>query len=230
MDDWAAAFVVVGAVPILYPTIVAVPPPSWHAVDAALERLDDYDWLVFTSQTAVTFLLGRLSGARFPATLRPKIAAVGAKTAQAIGAGAGRVGLVPRDQRQEGLVQALSDLPSGTRLLLPMAAGGRTLLAEKLRSCGCRVEVITVYGTQPKTDLPSPPAFDVVTFASPSALRAFLAGPGPSALASKTVVVIGPTTAQEARANGVIPVVATSPNVEGLIRAIANSSPAKGDL
>lgn len=229
MEDWAAVFAAAGAQPILYPTLVAAPPACWDKVDAALARLDDYDWLVFTSQTAVAFVLGRSSNNRFPADLRTRIAAVGAKTARAIEGGGGRVVLVPSDKRQEGLAQAFSDLPAGTRVLLPIAAGGRTLLAERLRARGCTVDVVTVYETQPNTTLPPPPAFDVATFASPSALRAFLAGPGRTALAKKTVAVIGPTTAEEAVTHGLVPVVAESPSVLDLIRAIADSRPAKGD-
>ena len=229
LDEWAAAFVDVGATAILYPTIAAVSPPSWKQVDAALARLGDYDWLIFTSQTAVAFFLGRLPHRRFSANQRPKIAAVGAKTAEAIEAAGGGVAVVPDDRRQEGLVQALSDVASGTRVLVPMAAGGRTFLADKLRAKGCSVDVVTVYETLAKIDLSQPPAFDVATFASPSALRAFLAGPGQVTLAGKTVVVIGPTTADEARVHGLVPVVAESPSVQDLIRAIAASRVAKGD-
>jgi uroporphyrinogen-III synthase len=228
MDDWASAFAATGAVPISYPVIVAVPPASWREVDAALGRLDEYEWVVFTSQTGVAFVLTRLSGGRFPTNLRARLAAVGGKTAKAIELAGGSVSLVPSDQRQEGLATAFLDLPPGTRVLLPMAAGGRTLLPEALRSRGCRVDVVTAYQTQPTMGLPDPPAFDVATFASPSALRAFLAGPGKAVLAGKGVAVIGRTTAREARAQGLLPVVAESPSVDDLIRAIAESHPPKG--
>ena len=161
--------------------------------------------------------------------LRPKLAAVGAKTAEAIARGGGRADVIATDQRQEGLSHAFETLPSGTRVLLPMAAGGRTLLADDLRARGCRVDVVAVYQTLPKSDLPPPPAFDVATFASPSSLRAFLAGPGKSALAGKRVAVIGPTTAQEAAAHGLVAAVAKSPSAEALIRAIAESRRGKGE-
>jgi uroporphyrinogen-III synthase len=228
MEDWAAAFAAAGAQPIPYPTVVVVPPASWDEVDAALARMAAYDWLVFASQTSVAFVLGRYPNRRFPFDLRPKIAAVGAKTAQAIEDGGGRVALVPSDPRQEGLVQAFADLPAGTHLLLPMAVGGRTLLAEALRGRGSVVDVVTVYETRAKADLPDPPAFDFATFASPSGLRAFLAGPGKAGLAQKPVAVIGPTTAEEARAQGLRPIVAESPSVLDLIRAIADFRQAKG--
>jgi uroporphyrinogen III methyltransferase/synthase len=229
-DEWAAAFTAAGATAIPYPTIAAVGPASWESLDAALAALDSYDWLVFTSQTAVAFVSSRMVGHRFAPGLRPQIAAVGDKTAEAVVAAGGRVSLVPTDKRQEGLVQSLADLPSGSRVLLPMAARGRSLLPDELRARGMTVDVVAAYETRAKNELASPPPFDIATFASPSALRAFLAGPGKEALAGKTVAVIGPTTAEEARADGLRPVLAESPNVHSLIRAIAKDRQTKGDL
>jgi uroporphyrinogen-III synthase len=61
----------------------------------------------------------------------------------------------------------------------------------------------------------------VATFASPSALRAFVAGHGTRTLKqAAAVVVIGPATATAATALGLAPVVADAPNVEAVTRAI----------
>jgi len=229
MEEWVAAFRAAGAVPVRYPTIVAVPLPSLDEIDAALSALGSYDWIVFTSQTAVRFVLARLPGRRLPQDLRPSIAAVGKKTAQAVEAGGGQVARLPVDSRQEGLVDALSDLPNGARVLLPMAAGGRTMLQTALRARGCVVDVVSVYQTQPREDWPPVPPFEVATFASPSALRAFLNGPGLDRLIGKTVAVIGATTAEVAASHGLVAVVAESPSVEHVIRAIADTRPAKGE-
>jgi uroporphyrinogen III methyltransferase / synthase len=228
-DDWAAAFMAAGAEPIAYPTIAVAPPESWQPLDLALAGLDGYDWIIFTSQTAVAVVLSRLPGRRFAAAMRAKIAAVGPSTGRAVDAGGGKVALVPRDRRQEGLVEALRSVPAGARILLPIAAGGRTLLAESLRGRGCTVDVLPIYATVPRADLPPPPAFDVATFASPSALRAYLAHAGAHSLAGKMVGVIGATTAKEAAANGLVPVVAENPDVESLILAIVPARSSQGD-
>lgn len=229
LEEWAVAFREAGALPVRYPTTVAVPPPSTHEIDAALAALDRYDWLVFTSQTAVHFVADRLPERRFPAPLAPRIATVGAKTAEAVEARGGSVARRPVFSRQEGLVEALSDLPPGTHVLLPMAAGGRLLLSSALRARGCVVDVVTAYETRAREDLPPPPPFDVATFASPSALRAFLHGSGRLALTGKTIAVIGASTAEEAVSHGLGVVVAESPSVQQVIRAIADARPAKGD-
>ena len=229
-DEWVAAFVRAGAMPVAYPTVAILPPESWQAVDKAAAELDAFDWIVFTSQMAVGHFASRLPSGRFPSDLRAKIAAVGKSTARSIERHGGQVALMPADSRQEGLVQGLRDLPSGTRVLLPLAAGGRTLLAQSLRASGCTVEVVTVYRTEPKPDLPAPPEFDVAVFASPSALKAFVDRFGTSAIAEKTVAVIGPTTAREAETNGLRPVVAQTPDVDALIRAISQARPNQGGI
>jgi uroporphyrinogen-III synthase len=229
-DEWSAAFVRAGAVPIAYPTVAILPPESWRPVDEAAANLGAYDWIVFTSQTAVTFFAARLPSGRFPSDLRARIATVGKSTAQSIERRGGQVALLPEDSRQEGLVQALRDLPAGTRVLFPLAAGGRTLLAQNLRARGCAVDVVTVYRTESKSDLPAPPEFDVAVFASPSALKAFVDRLGTSPLADKAIAVIGPTTAKEAGTHGLRPVVADSPGVDALVLAISRSRPHQGEI
>jgi len=228
-DDWAAAFAAAGAEPVPYPTITIVPPDSWQALDEALARLDRYDWIVFTSETTVAFVSSRLPGQRFAPAMRAKIAVVGATTGRAVENAGGQVALLPADKRQEGLALALASVPAGTHILLPIAAGGRTLLAESLRAQGCELDVVTVYRTVANPDLAMPPSFDVATFASPSALRGYLSRAGRTSLAGKLVGVIGPTTAEEAGAHGIVPVVAETPDVDSLILAIARSRTNQGD-
>jgi uroporphyrinogen-III synthase len=229
-EEWAAAFARAGAVPIVYPTVAIVPPESWQVVDEAIARLEAYDWMVFTSQTAVGFFASRLPDGRFPSGLRAKIAAVGRSTARSVERKGGTVALVPADSRQEGLAEALGTLPAGTCVLVPLAAGGRPLLAQSLREGGCVVDVVPVYRTEPKPDLPTPPEFDVVVFASPSALRAFVMRLGTPSLAGKTIAAIGPTTAKEVEASGLRAVVADTPDVDALVLTIAQSRSAQGGI
>jgi uroporphyrinogen-III synthase len=228
-DEWATALRATGAEPVLYPTLNVVPPDSWEIVDTAIGRLVDYDFLVFTSQTTVAFFVGRMTGGRLPPGLRAGIAAVGPATARAVERAGGVVTFLPADNRQEGLVEVLRPAAPGRRVLLPIAAGGRALLAETLRSWGCDVDVITVYRMMPREDLDAPPPFDAAIFASPSALRAYLAGPGGASLQGKTVAVIGRTTAATAAANGVHASTAESPDIESLISAIAQGRKHQGE-
>jgi uroporphyrinogen-III synthase len=219
---WIEAFRAAGATPISYPTIEVIPPPSWDVLDEAFAHLGDYDWLIFTSAAAARFSLSRLPVD--PRTLtRPRVAAVGAETARVLEAHNLRVAIVPEDQRQEGLTAALEDLHPGTRVLFPQALGGREGLRDALLARGCIVDVVPASQTVPRRDLPPPPPFDVATFASPSALRAFVAAQGLDRLAHTTVGVIGLTTGAAASALGLAPIVAAAPSAEALIHALASA-------
>ncbi|HJX62849.1 MAG TPA: uroporphyrinogen-III synthase [Polyangia bacterium] len=230
VDRWAEAMATAGAIVVPYPTIEVRPPPSWEPLDQALRQVGRYDWIIFTSKTAVLFTASRMEGGRFPTVPKfPHVAAVGAETARALEQAGAHVDLVPSDQRQEGLILAFRSLGGGARLLFPQALAGRDALIEALRDQGCQVDVVAAYQTAPLRPLPPPPAFDVATFASPSALRAFVETHGTRALANKAVAVIGPTTAAEATRHGLSPVVAEEPNIDALISAIVCARSPKGD-
>jgi uroporphyrinogen III methyltransferase/synthase len=164
----------------------------------------------------------RSTGLRvWPLVCGPAVAAVGTQTAKALAARGVPVAMVPDDQRQEGLVAGFGALAAGTRVLFPQALGGRELLREALAQAGAVVDVVPVSETAPLALESPPPPFDVATFASPSALRAFVAACSVSALSNKVVAVIGPTTQEAARALGVaVDVVARTPSVAALVEAL----------
>lgn len=225
---WATALEAAGATVLLYPTVEVVPPPSWEPLDEAFARIAEYHWLVFTSAAAARFALRRLSpqtAAALAAADRPRVAAVGPETARALEEHGVRVALIPEDQRQEGLVDALGTLPPATRVLFPRAIGGRDELRNALLARGCVVDVVPASQTVPRRDLPALPAFDVVTFASPSALRAFVAAHTPAPLEQAVVAVIGPTTASAARALNLHPITADAPTADALVAVISRHRP-----
>jgi uroporphyrinogen-III synthase len=218
--DWLDAFTKAGAMVIAHPTIEVVPPPSWEALDEAFAKLPEYDWLVFTSAAAVRFSLARLPvDAR--TLVRPRVAAVGAETARAVEVLGLSVAVIPDEQRQEGLIEALGVLSPGTRVLFPQAIGGRESLRDALLARGCIVDVVPASQTVARRDLPPLAPFDVATFASPSALRAFVAAHGIPSLQGATIAVIGPTTGAAATALGLQPLVAAAPSAAALIHALA---------
>jgi uroporphyrinogen-III synthase len=219
---WQLALERLGAKVIIYPTIEVRPPASWQALDDAFARLASYDWLIFTSAPAVRLACSRLPATVDPANLdQPLIAAVGHETARALLERGFVVARIPEDQRQEGLIATFGDLPAGTRLLFPQAVGGRDALTAALRARGCEVDVVPASETVAVSPLGALPAFDVATFASPSAFDSFVDTHGTASLATKPVVVIGPTTAAAALARGLRPEVARTPRIDDVVDAIA---------
>ncbi len=53
-----------GARVIPFPVIRIAPPQSWEELDQALDRLEDYQWLIFTSANGVAFFFRRLRESR----------------------------------------------------------------------------------------------------------------------------------------------------------------------
>jgi hypothetical protein len=59
-DACIARALELGAEPVLMPTIRILPPEDYADIDAALSRLAEFDWLIFTSANGVAGLLDRL--------------------------------------------------------------------------------------------------------------------------------------------------------------------------
>ena len=71
---------------LLAPTVELRPITDPGPLDAAIERLAEYDWLVFTSAAGVRFFLERLKqrGRDLRALGHLKLAAIGPTTAEAL--------------------------------------------------------------------------------------------------------------------------------------------------
>ena len=230
-----------GADPILLPTIEIVPPARWDEVDAAIEGIDAFDWLVFTSANGVRFFLDRaaalgrdLAGMADRTKNHTKICTIGPKTARELEARGVKADLVPDVYRAEAVVEAMSRIGvDGTRVLLPRAAVAREVLPERLTAMGARVEVVAVYRTAAAKGsagelrrLVAEKGIDVVTFTSSSTvtcLAELLSGASAAeSLEGVVVASIGPITAETAANFGIpVHVEAREYTAEGLTRAIA---------
>jgi uroporphyrinogen-III synthase len=153
-EGLASALRAEGAQVSICPTIAYAPPEDPAPLEAALRRLDRYDWIVFTSAAAVDALAER--GA-LPPPAHVRVAVVGKATAASIEARGGRVDLIPAEQNAEGVLAALHDV-AGKRFLLPLADIGRDTLVAGLRARGAVVDVVTAYRT-----VPGPGARDLIT-------------------------------------------------------------------
>lgn len=139
----AAQLAALGAVPLVFPAIVILPPPDRRALDRTHAALGDYQVAIFVSANAVEF--GVPAPQRWPATLR--VFAPGPGTAAAlIAAGIGEVTIPATSFDSEGLLAlpALADV-AGARVVIFRGEGGRELLGDTLQERGARVEYVDCY-------------------------------------------------------------------------------------
>ena len=203
-----------GARVIYFPVIRIAPPESWEELDGAIDRLESYRWIIFTSANGVAFFFRRLRerGRDIRDLKGIRIATIGPATASAVETLGIRVDLVPEEFISEGVVKAFAgeDL-RGRRVLLPRAEQARDVIPEGLAKMGADVDVATAYRTvrsdRNAAELESFLAedkVDVITFTSPSTVANFLGIMGPDFhLPSKVrIACIGPVTETAARGAG----------------------------
>lgn len=140
-----------GAEVIEFPVIEIAPPESWEELDNTLARLEDWDWIVFTSVHGVRFFLERLEhqGGDLRDLKGCRLAAIGEATANELQNLHLRVDLIPERYVAEDLVEALASIEnlSGKRILLPRADIARKALPEGLSHLGAQVREVVAYRT-----------------------------------------------------------------------------------
>ena len=172
-----------GARVLQWGSIGFAPPEDPAPFLAALERLEGYDWICFSSPRAVDAVVNRVPVP--PAGV--KMAVVGPSTGQALLEAGWPVDRTPEVASGDGLVEAFRAAgdAGSARLFFPSSAIAREVIPQGLSALGAEVHVVTAYRmiTLPLDAEACTAAFDggevgVVTFASPSALEGLRAGVG----------------------------------------------------
>lgn len=220
-----------GAIVLSLPTIEIIPPASYAPLDRALEQLDRYDWIVFTSIHAVEVFLRR----RNPAISPGRIAVIGPATAKAVEQAGLNVSLFPPRYIAESLAETLAPLVAGARVLMIRAAEARDVIPAALGKARAEVTLVDAYRNQipPEASLKikqifhSPLNFpDIIAFTSSSTVRNLmtLLETTHLSLPSSTVLAsIGPITSQTMRDRGIVPAVeASEASIPALVQAISN--------
>ncbi|MGH7929707.1 MAG: uroporphyrinogen-III synthase, partial [Candidatus Binatia bacterium] len=174
-----------GGEAIEFPTIEIEPAADPRPLDEAIQNINRYDWLIFTSANGVDIFFDRM--AHFNGNAHPlggiQCAAIGPETAKRLEAAGVKNCVVPATFKAEGILDMLrpEDMTS-KRVLIPRAAKAREVLPETLRHWGAKVNVVETYRTAvPKTDPHKLKeklrrrAIDMVTFTSSSTVTNFAA-------------------------------------------------------
>jgi uroporphyrinogen III methyltransferase/synthase len=217
------------------PTIKIAPPEDAAPLEAALDRLAEYDWLVFTSVNGVKRFFERLfeSGRDARALGSLRTAAIGPATAQCLLAHGIRTDILPASYRAESVIEAFSERDMrGKRILLPRALEARPILPVELRRMGARVDEVAVYRTLQDRrnaadllDRLKAGTIDLITFTSSSTARNFKAmipkDEFAGLVSGTTIAAIGPITAETAETLGMpARIVAPAYTIDGLCDAI----------
>lgn len=221
-----------GAEPLWVPAIETVPVPLDPAGRAALEDLQGFSWVAFTSENAVKFFFALLAeaGVELPKHLR--LASVGPATTRSLRLRDLVVEAQPEDATGLDLARLLTTKHRRSRLLLPRAAAGREELADHLAEAGWQVVPLTIYETRPAVITPEhiwaiEQGVDAALFASPSAVKALweaLPDTARAALRRALCQPIGPTTARALLEVGLAPApLPEQSTAEGLLKAIQDN-------
>ncbi len=234
-----------GGEAIEFATIEIRPPEDFAAFDAALERIDTYDWLIFTSVNSIEPFLSRLKrrGKSTAALQTLRIGAIGPETAKRLEAAGLHAALVPARYQAEGILDALAPQSlGGKRVLIPRAAEAREILPQTLRERGAAVDVVVGYRTVLPAVDPAPLAerfqrreIDAVTFTSSSTVKNFVRLFGGRALdtivGASAIACIGPITARTVEdSGGRAAIVAGEFTVPGLVQALAEYFAARANV
>ncbi|HLZ49483.1 MAG TPA: uroporphyrinogen-III synthase [Candidatus Acidoferrum sp.] len=201
----------------LLPLVSFAPPEDFAEMDAALTRLDSFDWIVFTSANAVQAVERRrlqIASDAASAPVAPRVAAVGPATAEEAEHAGFSVDYVAINHSGAGLAEELKHELAGRKVFLPRSDRANAELPAALRKRGAVVTELIAYRTLPPSEADRESVkeslkdgVDGILFFSPSAVHHFVELLGRErleALQGRAVMVaIGPTTARALSAAGV---------------------------
>jgi len=219
-----------GAEAIEAPLVTSEPPEDDTMLLEAAARAGSFDWIIFTSATAVeSFLRVLLDGRGDIRTLQGvQLCAIGPSTAERLAAFGIRADLAPA----EFGVSVIADALEGTtqaRVLILRPDQARDVLAKELQARGADVTDVIAYRAVPAVETGQDVyrmlldgKVDAVTFTSAATVRQFVELIGRDQaidlLGTTVVAAIGPVTAEAAGQLGVpVQVVPARYTVDGLV-------------
>ena len=159
------------------PSLIIGPPDDWAPLDEALNKIDMFDWIIFSSANGVRNVEERmkkinLSLAKISKTI--KIAAVGKKTASFLSDLDAKISFVPPNFVADSLVEHFPQHQKGLKLFIPrVQTGGRSILSESFKLKGAKVTEVAAYESscpkiipQHTLDALSSKQIDIIAFTS----------------------------------------------------------------
>lgn len=167
-----------GGIAVKFPVLEIVPNEMSGFARDCLRRLQQFDWVIFTSRNAVNFAVSANDGKMLDLN-KVRVAAIGRATADTLINKGGRVDLLPSAGFNSEALLAAPALQqmAGLSCLIIRGQGGRELLGATLRERGAAIKYLEVYrrtkpvvDRRPIVDLLQQRRLDVVTVTSVEAL------------------------------------------------------------
>ncbi|MGZ5282529.1 MAG: uroporphyrinogen-III synthase [Bacteroidia bacterium] len=212
-QSWGEELQNIGAEVHTYPLIKIVSLVDSPEIKQALHELEMFDWLIFTSTNGVSSFFEAcqkyFSGNAYMQKL-PKMATVGPATTEELAKYKLQPQITPQRFTGNDLAAAFGDV-KGLKILFPTTTIFREDLSGQLAKRGADLHKIPFYDTQftsnegaGKLSEIINKGLDIVTFASPSAVRSFHEKMIAAGIKMKEILLacIGPATSAEARKLG----------------------------
>ncbi|GAD05612.1 hypothetical protein HQ45_05900 [Porphyromonas crevioricanis] len=224
-----------GAEVLLFPTICIRPKDDLTELQRAIEHIETYHWLVFTSANGVEIFFDRLHTSGYDSRIlhHLRFGAVGKVTAEALRSFGIRADFIPQTHTGEAFARELSarESLSGLRVLIPGSALSGEILPSLLEESGAVCEPIAIYDNLPmdypeqQLRLLTAHPLDYITFCSSSAVDNFYRLIERYGLqewiSSARTAVIGPVTAKTlAKYDRQIDIEAPEAHMDALVQAI----------
>jgi uroporphyrinogen III methyltransferase/synthase len=213
-----------GANVIEYPTIEIQPIRRNSPLVTAIQSLEQFHWIIFTSVNAVEILMEKVRDLGMDARIfhANKIAVVGSSTQAALQRYGLQADFVPSQFVAEAVLKEFPESVKGLNVLMPCAAAAREVLLEGLAALGAKITAVPVYETlQPVKQNINWRDVHWITFSSSSTVENFLAIEKiiPHHL---KIGSIGPITTQTLKHFHYAPTVEGNPHtITGLVDAMA---------
>jgi uroporphyrinogen-III synthase len=221
-----------GADTLEVPSVEICCPEEWEEVDAAIDVIDSFAWIVFTSANGVNSFMQRVAevGAEVQDVMSRKLAAIGPATAKAIEKFGRKPDVVPAVFISDEITSLLGPL-EGKKVLLPRADIARRDIAYAIEEKGGIAVNVTVYKIKQATDpdivelIKKSGKVDYITFTSGSTVDATCVllrkAQRINWMNEVQLVSIGPITAKKLAELGYSPgLVAKTYTSEGIVEII----------
>ncbi len=219
-----------GAEVLELPAIRTVPVEDQSRLYAALDDMEAYQWIVFTSPTGVGVFFEEMQKREkdIRSLGKVRIAAIGEGTRSKLKERGLYVDLMPKVYDGDSLGEALAEkLTGGERILIPRGFRGNANLVRLLEEAGAQVEDVATYETvyersaliDESKEIASG-AVDCVVFTSASTVKGFVEGTEGLDYKKVTAACIGRQTKAAADAYGMKTHMAEKATIESLIALV----------